>query len=370
LKAAKPRGTAIRLLVVDDSALMRKLMLNIFSAEEGFDVKTARNGDEALAALPEFAPDVISLDINMPGTNGLLCLERIMVERPTPVVMFSSMTAEGAAETLEALSLGAVDYMPKPSGVTSLNFGTIADDLIAKIRIAAKAKVRRSRGLARRLRERSVQPTARKRSLDAAFSSQQLDGDGVVLIGVSTGGPKTLEEILPQLPASFPWPIVIAQHMPANFTHALAKRMDKLCALQVLEISRPLKLETGNIYIGRGDADIVLRKNGQDIMVTSIPMLPEYVWHPSVDALVESAQTILQPQHIIGVLLTGMGNDGATSMAKLRQEGGHTIAESEQSAIVNGMPRELIELNGAEVVLPAGEIASQLTAWLMRPAGE
>jgi len=368
LKAATPRGNATRLLIVDDSALMRKLMLSIFSAEPDFEVKTVRNGDEALTILNDYEPDVISLDINMPGTNGLRCLERIMVERPTPVVMFSSMTAEGAAETLEALSLGAVDYMPKPGGVTSLNFGTVAAELVAKIRMASKAKVRRSRGLARRLRERSTQPAARKRS--SLASSLKLNGEGVVLIGVSTGGPKTLEEILPLLPAAFPWPIVVAQHMPANFTQALARRMDKLCALQVQEVSRPVALETGNVYIGRGDADILLRKHGQDIVVAPIPMLPQHVWHPSVNALVESAQTILQPQQIIGVLLTGMGDDGASSMANLRQQGGHTIAESEQSAIVNGMPRELIERNGAEVVLPAGEIASQLIAWLVHSQGD
>jgi two-component system chemotaxis response regulator CheB len=369
LKAAKPRGKPIRLLIADDSALMRKLMLSIFSAEPDFEVKTAKNGDEALAVLHEFEPDVISLDINMPGTNGLRCLERIMIERPTPVVMFSSMTEEGAAETLEALSLGAVDYMPKPGGVTSLNFGAVAADLVDKIRTAARARVNRSRGLAKRLRERSARPATKKRGSQAA-SALQLTGEGVVLIGVSTGGPKTLEEILPQLPAAFPWPVVIAQHMPANFTQALAKRMDKLCALQVQEVSRPVALETGNIYIGRGDADIVLRKHGQDIMVAPIPMLPQHVWHPSVDALVESAQTILPPQQIIGVLLTGMGDDGASSMANLHQQGGHTIAESEQSAIVNGMPRELIERNGAEVVLPASEVASQLIAWLMHSQGE
>jgi two-component system chemotaxis response regulator CheB len=346
---------------------MRKLMLNIFSAQRDFELCTARDADEALAALHEFQPDVISLDINMPGKNGLLCLERIMVERPTPVVMFSSMTAEGTAVTLEALSLGAVDYMPKPTGVTSLNFGSIADELIEKIRVAAKAKARHSRGLARRLRERNLQPAGKARAAAIDESSPKLGGEGVVLIGVSTGGPRTLEEILPQLPASFPWPVVVAQHMPANFTNALARRMDNLCALQVMEVSRVTKLEAGHIYIGRGDADVVLRKKGQDIIIAPVPISPEYLWHPSVDALVESAQTNLLPQQIIGVLLTGMGNDGATSMAKLRQQGGHTIAESEHSAIVNGMPRELIEKNGAEVVLSAKDIASQLIAWLGHP---
>lgn len=342
-------------------------MLNIFSQQQDFALQVARNHDEALAALHTFQPHVISLDINMPGKNGLHCLERVMVERPTPVVMFSSMTAAGAAETVEALSLGAVDYMPKPTGMTSLNFESVAEELISRIRQAAGAKVRRSHGLARRLRERSLRPPGKRRFRAAAEPAQRLEGEGVVLIGVSTGGPKTLEEILPQLPATFPWPVVVAQHMPANFTNALAKRMDSLCALNVAEVSGPTTLEAGCIYIGRGDADVVLRKKGADVIVMPIPMSPEYLWHPSVDALVESAQKIFPPQHILGVLLTGMGDDGAASMARLRQLGGHTIAESEQSAIVYGMPRELVELEGAEVVLPASAIAAQMTAWLLQP---
>lgn len=342
-------------------------MLNIFTQQQDFALQVARNCDEALATLHTFQPHVISLDINMPGKNGLHCLERVMIERPTPVVMFSSMTAAGAAETVEALSLGAVDYMPKPTGMTSLNFDSIAEELIAKIRQAARAKVRRSLGLTRRLRERSLRPAGKRRLQETAEPSPRLEGEGVVLIGVSTGGPKTLEEILPQLPAEFPWPIVVAQHMPANFTHALAKRMDGLCALSVMEVSGPTKLEAGCIYIGRGDADVVLRKKGANVLVMPIPINSEYLWHPSVDALVDSAQTIFAPQHIMGVLLTGMGDDGAETMAKLRQQGGHTIAESEQSAIVYGMPRELVELEGAEVVLPASAIAAQMTAWLLSP---
>lgn len=360
------RSAINKLLIVDDSPLMRKLLTNIFSSQADFELRTARDAEEAMLLLHEFKPHVISLDINMPGKNGLHCLRRIMVERPTPVVMFSSLTANGAAITIEAMAAGAVDYMEKPSGILTLNFDAVAALLIDKIRVATNAKVRRSQGLVQRLRERntSTRGEASKQVSKSQGALVTAAEDGVVLIGVSTGGPKTLEEILPYLPAAFPWPVVVAQHMPASFTSALAQRMDKLCALNVVEVARQLKLEAGKIYIGRGDADILLKKRAQGIVVMPAPSSLEYPWHPSVDALVKSAQTLFAPAQIIGVLLTGMGNDGATQMAKLRMAGGHTIAESEESAVVNGMPRELIEKGGAELILPAEHIAAQLTNWL------
>ena len=355
-----------KLLIVDDSALMRKLLTNIFEPQPDFETKTARNAEDALARLHEFEPDVISLDINMPGQDGLQCLRRIMVERPTPVVMFSSLTASGAAVTIEAMAAGAVDYLEKPSGITSLNFDSVAALYIEKIRTAIKAKVRRSQGLVQRLRERNVGTQRTKHKSPTAMHGRLASAteQGVVLIGVSTGGPKTLEDILPYLPASFPWPVVVAQHMPASFTKALAQRMDKLCALDVVEVTRQLQLKAGTIYIGMGDADVLLRSRAQGIIVMPCPSSSEFPWHPSVDALVKSAQTVLSPTQIIGVLLTGMGDDGATEMAKLKMAGGHTIAESEETAIVNGMPRELIEKGGAELVLPAEHIAAQLVSWL------
>ena len=364
-KNSRSHGASTKLLIVDDSALMRKLLVNIFSKLDDFELQTARDGLEALAALHRFQPDVISLDINMPGKNGLECLERIMIERPTPVVMFSSLTAIGAATTLEAMALGAVDHMAKPDGATSLNLDSIAAELVPKIRVAAGAKVRRSLGLSQRLREQNIRPGQHQQAM--ATAGKVTEEYGVVLIGVSTGGPRTLEEILPELPADFPWPVIVAQHMPASFTYALAKRMDGLCPLTVLEVTRPLKLEAGYIYVAKGDADIVLNRRPQGVMVMPVPSHQDHLWHPSVDLLVKSAQSVYAAENIIGVLLTGMGRDGASEMTRLRSQGGHTIAESEASTIVNGMPRELIENGGAEVVLPVEEIAPQLIRWLQTP---
>jgi two-component system chemotaxis response regulator CheB len=352
----KGRAEAIKLMIVDDSALMRKLLLDIFGEKKEFEVRVARNSNEALIALHQFQPDVISLDINMPGKNGLECLSRIMIERPTPVVMFSSLTERGAAATLEALALGAVDYMLKPEGAISVHLELVAETLVEKIRLAAQAKMRRSSGLTQRLREQnfgSILPLPRQKHTH-----------GIVIIGVSTGGPRTLEDILPQLPATFPWPVVIAQHMPANFTSALAKRMDPLCELNVVEVVQPLPLERGNIYIAKGETDVVLVNRKSGVMVLPAPVNLGYSWHPSTDVLVESAMKLFKPQQIIGVLLTGMGDDGAAAMNRLHGAGGHTVAESKESAVIFGMPRVLIEMGGAEAVLRSDEIAAQLERWL------
>ncbi len=349
-----------RLLIVDDSALMRKLLTEIFTREPGFEVQTSRDGIDALRQLHDFQPHVVSLDINLPGQDGLECLNRIMVERPTPVVMFSALTEKGSSSSAEAMALGAVDFMAKPRGAVSLSMAKVSAELIGKIRGAAQAKVRRTRGLAQRLREHNRPESQALARMQPAV----VESPGVVIIGVSTGGPRTLEEVLPRLPANFPWPVIVAQHMPANFTSALAKRMDNLCALPVIEVVRTMPLQAGHIYIAMGDKDIALSRRAQGVVVTPVPPSQDYLWHPSVAGLVKSAAHIYSAQCVIGVLLTGMGYDGAEEMAQLRKSGAHTIAESEESAVVFGMPLELIRRDGAEMVLPVERIAHQLVQWL------
>lgn len=350
----------IKLLIVDDSALMRRHLTGIFKDEGDFELMTAHNGVEALQALHAFQPDVITLDINMPDMDGLTCLSRIMVERPCPVVMVSSLTEKGALATLEAMAMGAVDFIPKPGGTISLSLDRVRDELVKKVRAAARAKIHKGRGPARQVRA-----SGKTVCTDRDNMARPTNGlPGVVLIGVSTGGPRTLEEILPGLPPDFPWPVVVAQHMPASFTDALARRMDGICALPVSEVASPTLLEAGHIYIGRGDADVVLSKRLQGITAVIRPENAKRLWHPSVDELVLSAMDHFAPQQIIGVLLTGMGHDGAEAMAALRKQGGRTIAESEESAVVFGMPAALIAKDGANLVLPAGKIRDQLLRWL------
>ena len=350
----------IKVLVVDDSALVRKLFRRVLGSEPDLEVRVARDGLEALRELGKFEPNVITLDVHMPQMGGLECLDRIMVERPCPVVMVSSLTADGAEETLEALRLGAVDFVLKPGGAVSLHIDEFAPTLVEKIRAAAGAKIRKSA----RLRERVLHRTQRRppapivpnRKSHAARAS----GDGLVLVGTSTGGPPALEALLTPLPQTFPWPILIAQHMPATFTGPLARRLDDLCELRVIELLQPMVVEPGCVYIGRGDADLIVTRRPAGLTALSAPAQADYPWHPSTDRLVRSALLHVRPQQLIGVLMTGMGNDGAAAMATLSNLGGTTIAESEETAVVWGMPGELVRAGAADWIEPVHKIAPRL----------
>lgn len=348
----------IKLLIVDDSALMRRQLTTLFEAEGDFEICLARNGKEAVAENIAFRPDVVTLDINMPEMDGLTALSLLMAERPVPVVMVSSLTEKGALATFEALALGAVDYVGKPGGTISLSIDLIRHDLLSKVRAAAKARLKTARGLTSRIRaerkEALVKPTVVRRGIGS---------DGVVLIGVSTGGPRTLEDILPLLPADFPWPVLVAQHMPASFTLPFAQRMNDLCPLQVVEAARPMPLEAGTIYIGKGGADMLVTQRNGKPHVLAKPEATEFLWHPSVELLGRSALEHCDPARLIGVMLTGMGYDGADAFTEIKNRGGRTVAESQETAVVFGMPAELIARGGASMVLPADKIALQILAW-------
>jgi two-component system chemotaxis response regulator CheB len=293
-----------------------------------------------------------------------------MTDLPRPVVMVSSLTERDAIATLEALAMGAVDFVTKPGGTVSLNIKQVGAELVAKVRAAgrqAKLKRLRRQTTARPLPE----PGPRTgREPKAARPVQPHPGaPKLVMIGVSTGGPSTLEHILPRLPADFPAPVLVAQHMPANFTRVFAERLDTLCAVRVEEVQRRTRLEPGRVYIAKGDADVEVERLGVGLVASTVPETSEYLWHPAVDRMVRSAARHLDPAQLVGVLLTGMGNDGAVSMAELHQRGMRTVAESEESAIIFGMPAELIAHGGAQVVLPNDAIADQLIDWA-RQTGE
>jgi two-component system chemotaxis response regulator CheB len=350
----------IKVLVVDDSALVRKLFGKVFSTEKDFEVGFARDGLEALSQLSDFKPDVVTLDIHMPHMDGLACLDRIMVERPCPVVMVSSETAESADASLEALRLGAVDFVAKPSGAVSLHMTVFAPQLVEKVRAAAGVKMRASARLRARIQHRMAGAKPVRHGAAHVKKVVRAFGSGIVLVGTSTGGPPALEVLLMGLPSDFPWPVVIAQHMPASFTGPLAKRLDALCAISVKEVLRPMTLEPGCAYIGRGDADVIISHRSGLLSVTTVTPREEYPWHPSTERLVESALEQIPPSQLIGVLMTGMGNDGAEAMTRLHQLGGKTIAEAEETAVVWGMPGELVKAGGADWVLPLPKIPNHL----------
>ena len=371
---------AIKVLVVDDSALMRKHLSNIFKGA-GFEVALARHGIEAVEQVTEWHPDVVTLDINMPEMDGLTALSLIMAARPTPTIMVSSLTTKGALATLEALAMGAVDFVAKPGGTISLSLDAVSAELIQKVKIAASIKLKATR--VRMLEPVKVLPKAstspnttfapntsviQKTSVAPTKSTGVIKmvntNFGLVLIGVSTGGPRTLEDILPLLPADFPWPVLVVQHMPAAFTGPFAARLDKMCPLNVREVGHLEEVKSGFIYIARGGTDLVVGERSGRLMAISKPETAGLSWHPSVDVLVSSAMQHIKPDHLIGVQLTGMGYDGAESIAELKRRGGKTIAESEESCVVFGMPKELIARGGATLVLPANKITSQLKLWV------
>jgi len=353
----------IKLLIVDDSALMRRLLNIVFQAEGDFSIRQAHNGKEAVALNNEFKPDVVTLDINMPEMDGITALSLIMAERPVPVVMVSSLTEKGALATFEALHLGAVDYVTKPGGTISLSIEEISEKLVGKVRAAAKAKVKgtSARGLTQRLREEREKPLP-----PPVFMRRGLGGEGLVVMGVSTGGPRTLEDILPLLPVDFPWPVLVAQHMPPSFTRTFADRMNEMCQLSVVEAAQPMTVEPGTIYIGKGGSDMVLGRRNGKLTVLAKPESKEFMWHPSVELLGRTALECCDPARLVAVMLTGMGYDGADAFTEIKKLGGRTIAESEESAVVFGMPAELIKRGGASVVLPAEKVAEQLNTWTRR----
>lgn len=335
-----------KILVVDDSALMRRAIREMLE-KHGYEVITAKNGVEAVELNLKEKPDAITLDINMPVMDGITALSRIMQERPVPVIMVSSLTTEGALVTLEALNLGAFDYVTKPGGTISLNIDEIEKELIEKLRLALSGVKLRRRTALHRATPTKVKPEPLKR-------------EGLVIIGSSTGGPPVIEDILSQLPGDFPFPIVIAQHMPPTFTKSFAERLDKICALKVVEVNTPMELKAQCAYIGKGGTDVVIGRRRGTLFVLPKPEDPKYLWHPSVEALGKSALEHVDPSNIIAIMLTGMGYDGVESFSEIKKKGGFTIAEAEETCAVFGMPRALIERNGASMVLPNYKIAKQL----------
>jgi two-component system chemotaxis response regulator CheB len=345
----------IKLLIVDDSALMRRQLTRVFEAEGDFQVQVAHNGRDALALNDIFRPDVLTLDVTMPDMDGLTALSLIMATRPVPVVMVSSLTERGALVTFEALALGAVDFVAKPGGTISLSLDSVRQALVAKVRAAARARLRTERPARSRPAPRIPEP--------GPSEPARMAEPGLVLIGVSTGGPSSLEVLLPALPRAFPYPVVVAQHMPGAFTGPFAARLDQLCALRVREVTAPTPLVPGGIYLGRGGTDVAVARRDGALMVLPRPEAKAYTWHPSADLLGYSALEQCPAERLIGLLLTGMGYDGAEAFAEIHRRGGRTLAESEDSAVVFGMPRALIERDGATVVRPLSDIAGQLLAW-------
>ena len=350
----------VRVLIVDDSALMRKALKEIINTDPALEVVgTARDGYDALEKMRDLQPDVVTLDINMPVMDGITSLQHIINEEPElPVLMVSSLTAEGALTTFEALELGAIDYVTKPSGTVSTNLHVVGKEIIQKIKLAHKGVNKKSVKERRdRVEHRTVMTTVAEQPLSRTSSRPSIKpGESkvnkVVVIGISTGGPGTLMEVLPLLPADLKAALLIIQHMPPTFTNSFANRLNDACAISIKEAEAGDVLENGKGYLAPGGYQMVIRGAGM-IRLTSTP---KTLFIPSVDVTMESVLNTFSPKQVIGVLMTGMGDDGAEGMVKIRRAGGMTIAEDESTAVVFGMPREAIERGGAELVVPSYRI--------------
>jgi len=348
----------IRVLVADDSALMRQTLKRILATSADFDlVGLARDGEDAVAKARELRPDVVSMDINMPKLDGITALQMIMQEKICPVVMLSSLTQQGALATFECLELGAFDFVAKPDGTVSSNLGVVGEELMTKLRAAASQGVIRNLQAGRERRQHQRQPLAAK--------FENVTRPRAVAIGISTGGPATLQDVLPLIPANVPASLFLVQHMPPAFVASFAKRLDEHCALKIVEGRSGMPVQPSVCYVAPGGMHLCLYRKTTGEVVIRTPTTPATLFMPAVSVMMESVLKIYGSD-TVGVLMTGIGDDGADQMVAIRQAGGYTIAESEQTAVVYGMPREAVERGGACVVLPSHQVAGEIVKAVRR----
>lgn len=346
----------IKVLIVDDSALVRKVLREMLSAQPGIEVVgTAPDPICAREQIKQLDPDVLTLDIEMPRMDGLEFLRRLMRLRPMPVVMVSSLTERGSEVTLRALELGAVDYIAKPRLDIERGLAAYTAELADKIRAAAGARLRRP----------ALAPVGPSNTADAilpALANPIATTEKLIIIGASTGGTEALREILVRMPSDSP-AILIAQHMPAGFTRTFAQRLDALCRIAVCEAEHGQRVLPGHAYIAPGHSHLLLGRSGANYVTELNDGPPVNRHRPSVDALFRSAANCAGA-NALGVILTGMGRDGAAGLLEMRQRGAHTIAQDEASCVVFGMPKEAIALGAAVEQAPLEEIPQRLIARL------
>lgn len=320
-------------------------------------VGTGKNGQEGLELVRTLNPDVVTLDIEMPVMDGLTTLKHIMMEMPRPVIMISSLTVEGAEATLKALDAGAVDFIPKKLSRVSLEIVKIEQDLRAKVKAVAKRP-----GGFRPVRPRPVRPVSAMPSL--ASPSRGMTRS-VIAIGVSTGGPPAVQSILSQLPGDFPATILIAQHMPKAFTGPFAKRLDALSALKVSEAVDGAPMAPGAVYIAPGGSHLRARREGMRMVVEVGAEPRDSLYKPSANELLSSVASLCG-ERTVGVLLTGMGNDGLEGARKLKAAGGRILAQSDVTCVVYGMPKAVVDAGLTDAVVDLPDMPEALTAALLK----
>ncbi|MGQ7817827.1 protein-glutamate methylesterase/protein-glutamine glutaminase [Metapseudomonas furukawaii] len=341
---------AIKVLVVDDSALIRSLLSEIVRADHELQlVGVAPDAYVARDLIKQHSPDVITLDVEMPRMDGLTFLDKLMKGRPTPVVMISSLTERGSEATLKALELGAIDFVAKPRLGIAEGMQAYAEEIRAKLKVAARARL---------VRPRSPQPRAAEPGLPIVGTEK------LIAIGASTGGTEAIKEVLLGLPADSPG-VVITQHMPAGFTRSFAARLDKLCRLRVAEARDGDRILPGTALLAPGGLHMEVTRSGANYLAR-LSDAPQVNGHrPAVDVMFHSAARCAG-RNLIAALLTGMGRDGARGLLAIREAGGYTLAQDEASSVVYGMPREAAEIGAAEDILPLEAIGPALLAQARR----
>jgi len=340
----------IKVLIVDDSALVRSLLTEIIrDAPDMTLVGAAPDAYVARDMVNQFAPDVITLDIEMPRMDGLAFLEKLMKARPTPVVMISTLTETGAEATLQALELGAVDFIPKPKLGIASGIREYAELIVEKIRAAAAVRVR---------------TIIKKNTPDIALGQKTTtvgrlqSTEKIIAIGASTGGTEAIKDLLMQLPAAVPG-IVMTQHMPAGFTRTYAARLNKVTRLHVVEAQGGERILPGHAFLAPGGHHIVVVRSGADYVVKLSDAEPVHRHRPAVDVMMESV-ALAGGKNVLGVLLTGMGKDGAKGMLDIRNHGGYTFAQDEASCVVYGMPKEAVAIGGVDQTLALDKMGAAL----------
>jgi two-component system chemotaxis response regulator CheB len=350
----------IKVLIVDDSVLIRKVLTEMFDSEPSIEVVgTASDPYIARDKIKQLNPDVVTLDIEMPKMDGITFLKNLMRLRPMPVVMISTLTQQGAPATLEAIELGAVDYVGKPSNHDSKALESYRGMIIEKVIAASKANVRRLEVQSQRrmLSEKQPAPIAKTQRL-------KMRTDYIIAVGASTGGTEAIREFLATMPSDSP-PIVITQHIPPVFSTSFAERMNRMFELTVLEASNGDRLMPGYVYIAPGDKHMALSRSGAGYTCKVYEGEPVNRHMPSVEVLFQSVAQLCQGR-AIGVMLTGMGADGATAMVQMKESGCHTLIQDEDSSVVWGMPGSVYKLGGADKVLPLSKIGDAIVAFLQK----
>ncbi|MGE5680512.1 MAG: protein-glutamate methylesterase/protein-glutamine glutaminase [Bacillota bacterium] len=352
----------IKAVVVDDSAFMRKSLSIMLESDSEIEVVgTARDGLDGLNLIKSVKPDIVTLDVEMPRMDGLTALKKIMSECPTSVIMVSSITTEGADATLKALELGAVDFIPKELSYVSVNIVKIKEDLIRKVKEIVRQK-------AVQMRLRRIQGTAGIESKPAAalpVRSLPRIGYKAVALGISTGGPMSLQKVIPGLSKNLNCPVFIVQHMPPKFTKSLADRLNGLSELEVKEAEHNEVVRNGVVYIAPGGFHMTLRRSSTGGNLIEISEKPDDTLHrPSVDVMISSVLKVYGKQ-TLGVIMTGMGKDGFEAIRELKSLGGYALAQDEQSCVVYGMPKAVVDSGCADVVAPLEKIAEVINKALV-----